>query len=77
MGSISVRRLDDAILEGLRLRAERHGVSMEEEVRRILQDVVNPPERISEIARRYFGPEHGIRLEPPERETHDPIDFSK
>jgi plasmid stability protein len=78
MGSISVRKLDDDILEGLRVRAARHGVSMEEEVRRILRDTVKPPETIAEIARRHFGPEHGLEaFELPSRgEPRDPIDFS-
>ena len=79
MGNISVRKIDDEILEGLRIRAARRGVSMEEEVRQILREVVKPPEKISEIARRYFGPDHGLEdFELPSRgEPHEPIDFSE
>ena len=79
MGSISVRKIDDDILEGLRIRASRRGVSMEEEVRQILKDVVKPPERLGDIALRYFGPEHGLKdFELPSRgEPHEPIDFSE
>ncbi len=40
MGSISVRKLDDETLERLRLRAAEHGVSMEEEARRILKSAL-------------------------------------
>lgn len=39
MGQIIVRRIEDTVKEALRLRAKRHGVSMEEEVRNILRDV--------------------------------------
>jgi plasmid stability protein len=36
MAAINVRRLDDSLKERLRIRAARHGRSMEEEVREIL-----------------------------------------
>ena len=77
MGNISIRKLDEGTLTALKFRAAKHGVSMEEEVRQILKTAVAAPERITDIARRYFGPEHGIDLELPERETHEPIDFSE
>lgn len=38
MGQIIVRKLEDSVKEALRLRAKRHGVSMEEEVRNILRE---------------------------------------
>ena len=37
MGSITIRNLDDDLKARLRLRAARHGLSMEQEVRNILQ----------------------------------------
>lgn len=77
MGNISVRKLDKETIDGLRERAARHGVSMEEEVRQILKQAIKPRETISQIARRYFGREHGVKLELPEREIHEPVDFSK
>ena len=40
MTSITVRNLDEAIKTGLRLRAARHGWSMEQEVRNILQQTL-------------------------------------
>ena len=40
MAGLSVRKLDDETLSRLRLRAAKHGVSMEEEARRILKDAV-------------------------------------
>lgn len=41
MPSISVRQLDEETLAALRRRAAAHGVSMEEEVRRILREAVS------------------------------------
>ncbi len=46
MPSISVRKIDEDTLKRLRNRATRHGVSMEEEVRQILQRAVTTPEQI-------------------------------
>lgn len=40
MSSITVRNLDESIKAGLRLRAARHGWSMEQEVRNILQNTL-------------------------------------
>ena len=83
MGDISVRRLEDDVLRELKARAARHGVSMEEEVRRIIKEAIRPSlskekrEKVSEIARRYFGPENGVKLELPEREMGEPIRFSE
>lgn len=42
MSSLTVRNLDESVKNSLRVRAARHGVSMEEEVRQILQKVVAP-----------------------------------
>ena len=38
MAQIIVRKLDDGLVARLKARAKRKGVSLEEEVRRILQD---------------------------------------
>jgi plasmid stability protein len=40
MTSITVRNLDESVKKGLRIRAARHGWSMEQEVRQILQQIV-------------------------------------
>ena len=42
MSSLTVRNLDESVKNRLRVRAARHGRSMEEEVRQILQNVVAP-----------------------------------
>ena len=78
MASLSVRKLDDIVYEQLRIRAARHGVAMEEEVRQILIQAVKTPERMSEVFRKHFGAENGVDLElinP--RKPHEPMDFSE
>ena len=75
MASLSVRRIEDEVYQGLRDRAARHGVSMEEEARRILKRAVAAPERLSELALECFGPDHGVELELPSREPHEPPDL--
>jgi plasmid stability protein len=71
MASITVRNLDPRVKERLRVRAARHGRSMEDEVRRILQDTTalpEPQEDLVAIARSLFGADHGVELELPPRE---------
>jgi plasmid stability protein len=41
MSSITIRNLDDQLKASLRLRAARHGLSMEQEVRNILQSALS------------------------------------
>ncbi len=77
MASLSVRKIDDDVYERLRVRAAEHGVSMEEEVRRIIRTAVAAPERLSELALQCFGVSHGLELELPGREPHEPVDLSE
>lgn len=77
MAGLSVRKLDDETLSRLRIRAAKHGVSMEEEARRILKDAVSAPDRLGDLALRIFGPEHGVDLRLPERTTHEPLDLTE
>ena len=68
MAQLIVRNLDEAVKRKLKRRAERHGRSMEEEVRDILRDAVKDEGR-----RGGFGTEaaklfRGIGLEEPIRE---------
>jgi len=44
MSSLTIRNLDDVTKQRLRIQAARHGVSMEEEARRILREAVRPAE---------------------------------
>lgn len=70
--NLSVRKIDDEVYELLRIRAARNGVSMEEEVRRILKRAVSAPERLGDLALEYFG-DDGVELELPPREPHEPM----
>lgn len=77
MASISIRKLDDKVYERLRLRAAKHGVSMEEEVRQIISLAVLVPERITDVFRQHFGQSMGVDLELffQNKKPHDPMDF--
>ena len=78
MSSITIRNLDPAVKERLRVRAAQHGHSMEAEVRQILQTTLTEAERppvrnIYERIRARFEPLGGaddIALPPrlPDRE---------
>ena len=75
MANLSVRKLDEETLARLRVRAASHGVSMEEEVRRILKEAVASPERLGDLALELFGPQHGVDLMLSERLPHEPMDL--
>ena len=75
MASLSIRKLDDETCERLRVRAARHGVSMEEEVRQILKRAVAPPERMGDLFLKVFGPDRGADLKLSPREPHKPVHF--
>ncbi len=47
MATITVRKLDDATVEGLKARAKQSGRSMEEEARRILKRVLEHTDPLS------------------------------
>ena len=72
MATLTIRNLDAALKERLRVRAAQHGHSMEAEVRDILQDTLNKPERPAvDLYRRIrarFAPLGGVDLELPPRE---------
>jgi plasmid stability protein len=70
MATLTIRSLDPAVKERLRVRAAQRGHSMEEEARRILAESCVPasrPETLADIALRLFGEESGIELELPAR----------
>ena len=77
MASLSIRKLDERTLEQLRIRAARHGVSMEEEVRRILGAAVAAPERIGDLAVQLFGPTNGVDLTLPAHPPREPVEFTE
>ena len=71
MSSITIRNLEPAIKERLRIRAAEHGHSMEAEARRILQSALKGQERtrrsLYERIRARVEPLGGIELELPPR----------
>lgn len=77
MASLSVRKLDEDTYERLRVRAAKHGVSMEEEARRILKQATSAPERMGDLFLDYFGPSNGVALKLPTREPHEPLTLSQ
>jgi plasmid stability protein len=76
MASITIRRLDDAVKERLRIQAARHGRSMEEEARQVLTAALKKePKRtlnLAEAIRRRIEPLGGVELEIPPREPVRP-----
>lgn len=82
MASMVIRQLDDSAKKRLRLRAARHGRSMEAEAREILKQALatgdSAPTDLAECIRRRFAPLGGVELELPRREAlRDPPSFKK
>jgi len=78
MANISVRKLDKTAYEQLRMRAAKHGLSMEEEARQIIYQAVSTPDDLSEVFQKYFGHKNGIDLDNSSQRTpHEPMDFSE
>ena len=72
LAAISVRNLDDHVKERLRIRAARHGRSMESEIRAILIAAVGEPkdtDGLFETMLDRFGEIGGVELELPPRAT--------
>jgi len=72
MASITIRKLDEQVKARLRVRAARHGRSMEEEAREILRagvvaDAAHGPNLAESIRQRFAGL-GGVDLQLPPRE---------
>lgn len=52
MATLSIRKLDDATKSRLRIQAANHGISMEEEARRILRQSLVPEEEKDRLGTR-------------------------
>jgi len=80
MASLTIRNLDDSVKAGLRLRAAKHGQSMEEEARQILREAVLPSavnEGLGSRIHRRFAVLGGVDLSLPERTpSRSPPDLS-
>jgi len=71
MASITIRRLDEGLKARLRVRAARHGRSMEEEARHILKAGLAEAARgpnLAEAIRRRVAPLGGVELQTPARQ---------
>ena len=80
MATMTIRNLDDDLKSRLRVRAARHGQSMEEEARSILRDALQieplSGQSLLDSIRAMVEPYGGIELELPVREPQrDPPDF--
>ena len=74
MPTLTIRNVDPELREQLRVRAARHGRSMEAELRQILKDVLgaeklHPEPNLAEAIRRRFLPLGGAD----EIEPHPPV----
>jgi len=71
MAAITVRNLDDHVKQRLRVRAARHGRSMEAEVRAILVEAVGEeePENLLLALRERFAELGGVDLDIPPRNS--------
>ena len=76
MATLTIRDLEPAVKDRLRIRAAQSGRSMEEEVRVILraaaEEESNQPRNLAESIRARFAPLGGLELELPAREPMRP-----
>jgi antitoxin FitA len=82
MASITIRNLEDDLKARLRVRAARHGRSMEEEARDVLRTVLavedTPPTNLVDAIRRRFSKLGSVNLAIPPREPlREPPDFDE
>jgi len=81
MASLTIRNLHTVTKERLRVQAAEHGISMEAEARRILQDALTPSAQPPEInlydrIRARVDPLGGVELElPPRQPAREPPTF--
>ena len=80
MAMLTIRNVDEDLKTQLRIRAARHGLSMEEEVRRILQQALSQPNPAtglgSRIHQKVMALTGGIDLpDTPRTEPRPPPDF--
>jgi plasmid stability protein len=71
MTTLTIRNVDRALKDALRMRAARRGRSMEAELRAILSEALSTDDRepnLAEAIRRRFAPLGGVELEP-----HPPV----
>lgn len=73
MATLTIRQLDEKTKIRLRVRAARHGRSMEEEAREILRSALTAPvqarQNLGKNIRQRFAAFGGLELELPERDA--------
>ena len=73
MPSLTIRKIEPEMKENLRVRAAKHGRSMESEVRAILKEALQGKdfegESFGSLIRRHVEPVGGIELDLPPREN--------
>ncbi|HEX4487950.1 MAG TPA: hypothetical protein VH088_16860 [Terriglobales bacterium] len=77
MASITIRKLEETTKRKLRMRAARHGRSMEQEAREILKSALSrseeKPKDLGQAIRDIFAPLGGVELDiPPRGPIRDP-----
>ena len=82
MASITIRNLPDQTKNTLRVRAAEQGLSLEAYVRDVLQRTAlqeaSETVKLTDLARKYFGPKGGVDLELPPRSSHREVpDFNQ
>ncbi|WP_331765094.1 FitA-like ribbon-helix-helix domain-containing protein [Nocardia sp. NBC_01388] len=85
MKNVTVRNLSDEVHRAIRVRAANHGRSTEAEIRAILTDAVQPPERIKLGTLLFAGINEEDRLTDDELETYfgrdrtpsEPLEFGR
>lgn len=71
MAALTIRNVDDVIKQSLRIRAAQHGVSMEEEARRILREAlvrVSQPQPLGQRLKQRFAEVADADFELPSRQ---------
>ena len=81
MASLTIRKLDEKTKARLRVRAARHGRSMEEEAREILRTAVSAAAprslNLADSIQQRFAPFGGVELKLPKRDSlRRPPDFA-
>jgi plasmid stability protein len=82
MASITIRKLEDSLKRKLRVRAARHGRSMEEEARHILRagltEKAPVPTNLYDAIRGHIAPLGGVDLDiPPQGPMPEPPRFDE
>lgn len=62
MADLSLKQLNEKAYQQLCLLAKEHGVSVEEEARRIICQAIAAPARLGDVFKKLFGADKGVDL---------------